>query len=94
MAAGLFRAAQSGVISETLKKRLFAELYKRDWGNEEPGKPVKPEHSVLFEHLVYRALAEDFIGQSKAAELLGMLASQFQENRSLTETGTDAAAHR
>ena len=93
MAAGLFRAAQSGVISDALKKRLFAELYKRGWGKTEPGKPVKPEHSVLFQHLVYRALAEDFIGQSKAAELLGMSASQFQENRSLTENGTDAAAH-
>ncbi|MEX0387243.1 helix-turn-helix domain-containing protein [Spiribacter onubensis] len=93
MAAALFRAEQSGVITESLKKRLFREFYTRGWGMKEPGDPVNPEHSLLFEHLVYRALSEDFIGQSKAAELLGISASQFQENRSLTEIGVDATAH-
>ena len=93
MAACLFRAAQAGIINDRRKKQAFIEQRKRGWHNVEPGDPVEPERSYLFEHLVYRALAEDFIGQSKAAELLGMSASQFQENRSLTGTGTDAAAH-
>lgn len=94
MAACLFRAAQAGIIDERRKKQAFVELRKRGWYSEEPGDPVEPEHSFLFEHLVYRALAEDFIGQSKAAELLSMSASQFQKHRSLTEAGTDAASHR
>ncbi|MDN3517026.1 ImmA/IrrE family metallo-endopeptidase [Aquisalimonas lutea] len=93
MAAGLVRAAQAGIIGEDLKKRMFAGLRKHGWHKGEPGEPVKQESSVLFEQLVYRALAEDVIGQSKAAELLNLSASQFQKNRSLTETGTDAAAH-
>ena len=84
MAACLSRAAQAGIIDGRRKKQAFVELRKRGWHKEEPGDPVEPEHSLLFEHLVYRALAEEFIGQSKAAELLGVSASQFQQNRSLT----------
>jgi Zn-dependent peptidase ImmA (M78 family)/transcriptional regulator with XRE-family HTH domain len=92
MAACLFRAAQAGIISEGRKKSGFIELRKRGWSRTEPGESVEPEHSALFEHLVYRALAEGFIGQAKAAELLAISSSEFQRKRTLTETETDAAA--
>lgn len=85
----LFRALQAGVIAQTTHERLFRLFTKRGWRKEEPGPAVPPEHTVRFEQLVYHALAEDFIGESKAAELLQMPVTQFHRERRME--GTDAA---
>lgn len=57
----------------------------------EPGEPVPREHPRLFEQLVYRALGEQYVSDSKAAELLGIPMMRFHKERQLEST--DVAAH-
>jgi len=64
-----FRTADLGIINETLKRQIFIEFGKRGWRKEEP-KPVPKEHPTRFRRLCLRALTEDVISVSKAAELL------------------------
>jgi transcriptional regulator with XRE-family HTH domain len=48
--------------------RLFKE---RGWRKHEPGALYPPEETILFKQLVFHALGEDLVDESKAAELLG-----------------------
>lgn len=91
MQACLFRAADLGIIEQDLKIRLFRQFSARGWRSQEPGEPVPAEHSVRFEQLVYRALAEGWIGESKAAELMGLSALEFHRSRRLANR--HAVAH-
>lgn len=83
MMAILFRAGQCGIISENLQRQYYIRFSKLRWRTEEPGKPYPNENTYLFKQLVYRALGEDYIGESKAAELIGMPLSQFHKERKL-----------
>ncbi|MEJ2415865.1 MAG: hypothetical protein P8Y45_02805 [Exilibacterium sp.] len=49
------------------------------------------EFPQLFQQLVYRALAEQFIAESKAAELLGIPMMRFHKERQLESS--DAVTH-
>lgn len=80
----LFRALQCDVIDEGLHKRLFMFFSKKRWRKNEPGKPCPSEDSLLFRQLVFRALGEEYLGFSKAAELLGISLSKFHQNRKLS----------
>jgi len=91
MQAVLYRALQADVISSRVHTSLFRAISKRGWRTQEPGKAYPSEHTVLFEQLVYRALAEEYIGESKAAELLGMSVIRFHRQRTLE--GSDAGPH-
>jgi Zn-dependent peptidase ImmA (M78 family) len=64
-----FRAADLGIFNESLKRQIFVEFGKRGWRKEEPN-PVPKEHPARFRRLCFRALSEDVISVSKAAELL------------------------
>ena len=55
-------------------------------GNDYPS-----EKSHIFEQLVFHALAEEYIGESKAAELMNMPLQQFRRVRSME--GGDAAVN-
>ena len=79
----LMRIGQCGVISEGLKKQYFMRFNKLGWRTEEPGEAYPNEATYLFKQLVYRALGEDYIGESKAAELIGMSLSSFHKERKL-----------
>ena len=70
MQACLYRAADLSVITESKRKQLFMFFSKKGWRKQEPGKAYPQEETHLFKQLVYRALAEDIISESKAAELL------------------------
>lgn len=83
MQATIFRARQSDIIAPGIAERLFREFRGRGWHKNEPGEPYPPERTQLFERLVYRALAEGYIGESKAAELLKMPLSRFHRQRRL-----------
>ncbi|MBD3634961.1 MAG: ImmA/IrrE family metallo-endopeptidase [Methylophaga sp.] len=83
MMAVLMRAGQCGVISESLQKRYFMQFNKLGWRTKEPGDQYPNETTYLFKQLVYRALGEDYIGESKAAELLKMSLSSFHGERKL-----------
>ncbi len=74
-AALLMRLKQIGVINESILTYAFQTI-ARGWRTQEPeeleqkdmrGQRERPQR---FERLCYRALAEDFVSLSRAAELL------------------------
>jgi Zn-dependent peptidase ImmA (M78 family)/DNA-binding XRE family transcriptional regulator len=91
MAGWLQRAKQCGVITEALHLAMWKRFSSKGWRKGEPGEPVPREHPRLFEQLVYRALGEEYVSESKAAELLGIPMMQFHKERQLESV--DAAAH-
>ncbi|MFK5949138.1 MAG: XRE family transcriptional regulator [Methylococcales bacterium] len=76
MQAWSFRAHHLGITGKAAHQLLWKQ-YLRKWKKAEiePGDQYPQEQTRLFPQLVYRALAEDIIGESKAAELLGMSVS-------------------
>jgi Zn-dependent peptidase ImmA (M78 family)/DNA-binding XRE family transcriptional regulator len=72
MAAWTFRALELGVLDKTTHGKYWGYLRKHGWDKNEPGPRYRSEISRLFEKRVYHALAEDWLGESRAAELLGM----------------------
>src|SRR5690606_7253296 len=90
MAAILIRALQCGIITESRYKQWQIHFSREGWRSHEPGEPCPRETTQLFRQLVYRALAEEYIGESKAAELLKMPLSLFHKERKLE--GMDAVA--
>ena len=83
MQAVLRRAADLHIISQSAYKMMCIEFNKRGWRTREPGAPISQELSDHFRLLVFRALAERIIGESKAAELLSMSLAVFHEERQL-----------
>lgn len=83
----LMRAKQCGVITEYRQKQCFKIFSVRGWRKKEPGDPYPQEQTFLFKQLVYRALAEDYIGESKSAELLGVSLASFHKERKLGGLG-------
>jgi len=79
----LMRASQCGVIGDKLKERIFRLFSANRWNTDEPGDAYPPESTYLYRQLAYRALAEDYIGESKAAELLGMSTAALRAERKL-----------
>jgi len=71
-----YRCKDLGIINQAACARLFKVFAERGWRTapfEEP-ESMKPEleEPRRFERLCYRALAEGVIGESRAAELLGI----------------------
>lgn len=91
MAGWLQRAKQCGVITESVHLSQWKRFSSKGWRKLEPGEPVPREHPRLFEQLVYRALGEQFITESKAAELLGIPMMRFHKERQLESV--DAVSH-
>jgi Zn-dependent peptidase ImmA (M78 family)/DNA-binding XRE family transcriptional regulator len=91
MQACLYRAADLGIITESLREKLFVMFSKQGWRKKEPGDSYPGEETVLFQQLVYRALGEHIVGESKAAELLGVPLMKFHQARKMELQ--DAAAH-
>lgn len=87
----LYRSADVGVISDNLRQKIFMLFSKNRWRKQEPGEPYPAEKTLLFEQLVYRALEEGIVGESKAAELLGMSLMRFHQARKLESVS--AMAH-
>jgi Zn-dependent peptidase ImmA (M78 family)/transcriptional regulator with XRE-family HTH domain len=75
-----FRCKDLSIINQAAFSKLFATFTERGWRSfpyEEPA-TMKPEleEPKRFERLCYRALAEGVIGESRAAELLGISARE------------------
>lgn len=83
IAGWLQRAKQCGVIGDAAHLSMVKQFSARGWRKKEPGEPLLPEHPRLFEQLVYRALAENYISEGKAAELLGIPMMRFHKERQL-----------
>jgi len=72
MAGWLHRAKQCGMITETAHLAMVKRFAAKGWRKNEPGETLPQEHPRLFDQLVYRALAEQYLSEGKAAELLGI----------------------
>ena len=72
MGAWTYRAFDLGIITRQTLRKIWCLFRENGWKEKEPGAQYPKERPNLFEQTVYRALAEDLIGESKAAELLGM----------------------
>ena len=91
MAGILYRARDLGIISPAYRDEQ-AKLFRiKGWYRKEPGNDYPTEKAHIFEQLVFHALAEEYIGESKAAELMNMPLQQFRRVRSM-ECG-DAAVN-
>lgn len=83
IAAWTFRARDLEIINKSTMGKLWAVLRARGWHEKEPGQPYPQEAPRRFQRLVFRALAEDLIGESKAAELLGISQIDLTRKRNL-----------
>ena len=81
MKSWIYRAYESKVISKEIKERLFDVFKKNKWNLQEPGKQITLTSSNYFNQLLFRAFAEDFISESKAAELYGISVMNFNSMR-------------
>ena len=83
MAGWLTRAKQCGVITDSTYLSTIKRFSAKGWRKLEPGNPLPQEEPGLFQQLVYRALAEQYISEAKAAELLGIPLMRFHKQRQL-----------
>jgi Zn-dependent peptidase ImmA (M78 family)/DNA-binding XRE family transcriptional regulator len=70
MGAICFRLKDLGVIQEPYYKSLVIRLRQNGWHRKEPGLEIPPEKARTFNQMLFHALGEEYIGESKAAELL------------------------
>lgn len=87
----LYRTLDLGLVSKSYWESLSWLFRKNGWSRKEPGAPYPSEKAHIFEQLVFHALAEDYIGESKAAELMNIPLTNFRSIR--TMEGCDAAAN-
>lgn len=91
MAGILYRARDLDIISPAYREEQ-AKLFRfKGWYRKEPGCDYPTEKTHIFEQLVFHALAEEYIGESKAAELMNMPLHEFRRVRSME--GGDAAVN-
>lgn len=72
MGGWTYRAFDNGILPKSRMQALWSHFREHGWDKEEPNPQYPREETRLFKQLVYHALAEDLIGESKAAELFGM----------------------
>jgi Zn-dependent peptidase ImmA (M78 family)/DNA-binding XRE family transcriptional regulator len=73
----IYRAFDLAIISQPYFKQLMKKFRVKGWFKKEPGAQCESEKAHVFKQLLSRALAENYIGESKAAELLGMSVADF-----------------
>lgn len=87
MAGWTYRARDLGVLDKTTHGKYWGFMRKHGWHKEEPGAKYPPETTRLFEKRVYHALAEDWVSESKAAELLGIPLAELRACRNMECSG-------
>lgn len=87
----LYRTLDLGLVSPAYWDSLNWLFRKQGWNRKEPGAQYPPEKAHIFEQLVFHALAEEYIGESKAAELMNMSLTDFRRLRSME--GCDAVVN-
>jgi len=83
MQACLRRAKDLGIITESEFKKAHKKFKDNDWLANEPGVEYEKQKTILLEQLVFRALGEELINESKAAEILGISQMKFHHTRRL-----------
>jgi Zn-dependent peptidase ImmA (M78 family) len=80
MNAWLHRAHDLSIINDATNLKMVKLFRKHGWHKEEPCDEYPREEPQVFTQLVFHALAEDLVSESKAAELLG---KSMKESRAL-----------
>lgn len=79
----LWRALELDIISPAYREEQVKMFRANSWDIKEPGPDYPSEKAHVFERMVFHALAEQYIGESKAAELMGMSLVQFRGLRAM-----------
>jgi Zn-dependent peptidase ImmA (M78 family) len=79
----LFRTLQAEIITHANFQSICKLFSLKGWRTREPKEQYPSEQTILFKQLVYRALAEEYYTESKAAELLGLPVTKFHQQRTL-----------
>ena len=87
MQAWIHRAADLGVITQSYSRQLWKQFRQKGWRTKEPGDQIAPEKPERLKRLVMRALAEDMVTRSRAAELLGKPLLQFCQEEARDHAG-------
>ncbi len=91
MMAICFRLRDLAVISENYFQELKWLFVQNEWDRCEPGEQIPPEQPHLFTQMVLRALSEEFVNESKAAELLDSSLEEFRAFRFVESSAHYAA---
>lgn len=81
MAGWLHRALDLSIINHAAYLGMIKMFRKFGWHKQEPCADYPQEEPQVFTQLVFHALAEDFISESKAAELMGKSLVEFRAIR-------------
>jgi Zn-dependent peptidase ImmA (M78 family)/DNA-binding XRE family transcriptional regulator len=84
MMGAVIRAHQTGIIEKKTYSAVWETFKRNGWLKKEPGEQYPSEKPHVFEQLVFHALAEDFIGEPKAAQLMGVSVIEFYNMRMLS----------
>lgn len=87
MAGWVYRARDLGIVTEEGAERMWRYFSSKGWRQEEPGELFEPEEPTRMKRLVLRALQEDLVSPSRAAELVGMSLNEFQEAEARRHAG-------
>lgn len=91
MGGWIHRANDLGILADVHYQTMVRLFRSRNWHKKEPCEDYPREKTQLFMQLVYHALAEDLIGESKAAELLRVPLKKFLSLRNMERA--DKVAH-
>ena len=81
MGAICYRLKDLGVIEEFYYKSLIIRFRQKGWHRKEPGMEIPSEKDHAFSQMLFHALGEEYIGESKAAELLSCSLTQLKALR-------------
>lgn len=82
MQAWIYRAQDLGILTKTDVAAMYRRFNASGWKHQEPGDPYPAEKTDRLERLVVRALAEEVISETRAAELLGKSLAEFWKQAS------------
>ena len=80
-----YRLKETGIIKESYFKSLIYVFNQKGWNKKEPGNKIPSEKTHIFKQMVFHALGEDYIGESRAAELLDYSLETFRDFRLMEE---------
>ena len=75
------RASHAKIIDYNYSSKLWKQFKNEGWNIKEPGEQYPRETVHYFKQMVLRALSEEHIEESKAAELLDMTVHKFHKFR-------------
>ena len=80
-----YRLKEVGIIKESHFNSLIFLFNQKGWNKQEPGHIIPSEKTHIFKQMVFHALGEEYIGESKAAELLDYSIENFRNFRLMNE---------